>query len=208
MTKEVSSLASCTFAALLTGLVPGGALLAQAQPPAAPTEAPAAIVPAATAVFSSELGRTVVKAGPALTVTYTIAATLPVTSKAVSQKLRFIVEENGARMVADPDGRSTERQGSFTHYLTINTGKYKNLGQLKGIVADLFRRFLATGASAAPNTDLGKIGDVKHGGEMHFVVESTDVLRCEYLPTTPGVTNSRLKRQDVQALLDLLEQHG
>ena len=179
MTKEASSIASCALAILVGGLVPRPVLFAQGQPPAAPAEAPVAIIPIAKPVFSFELGHATLKPNPALTINYTVASTLPIASKAVNQKLRFTVEESGLREVTDSGGRTGGQQGTFTHYLTINTGKYKTLDQLKSIVADVFRRFLATGASVAPNTDLGKIGDARYGGELHFVVEGPDVLRCE-----------------------------
>ncbi len=190
MTKNVFSIA---VAILFTGLGPGAVAKAQTD------------APAATAVFSTELGRATLKPNPGLTINYTVTSTMPLDSQAVSQKLRFTVEEDGLREVTDSNGQKLERQGTFTHYLTINTGKYKTLEQLKGIVADMFRHFLAGAASAAPNTDLGKIGDARYGGEMHFMVDGPDALRCDYTPATPGVTTVQLKRRDVQALLDILE---
>ncbi len=126
-------------------LLTGTTLAVHAQAPATVKQVPLDPIPAATAVFSAELGRAVVKPNPALNVTYSVTATEPATSKAVSQKLRFNILEEGLRQVTDASGQTGERQGTSSRYLTLNTGKYKNIGQLKALMADVLRRFLAAG---------------------------------------------------------------
>ena len=88
--------------------------------------------------------------------TYAVRATQPVDSKLKSQRVRF----TSITKTAD---------GSTTKYFTINTGKYKTVAQLDAYLHDAFAKFLA---GAPANAEVGKVGDIKYGGEIRFVVES------------------------------------
>ena len=119
---------------------------AQQTPPLTPTETTA---PVSAEVFPYELGHAT-RAGSV----YSISATQPLTSALKGQKLRLKIV----------DAVTT---GTDTRFFTLATGKYKTVAQLDVFLVDVFRRFLAT-PSPAPNQDLGKIGDVRYGGEVHF----------------------------------------
>ncbi len=119
---------------------------------------------------------------------YTVKATQPPDSKLKSQRVRFTSVANTAN-------------GTTTHYFTINTGKYKTVGQLDAYLHDTFAKFLA---GAPVNAELGKVGDAKYGGEIRFVVVSPDALR--YDTVTPGEPDGSmtLPRAEVAAYAAIL----
>ena len=120
--------------------------------------------------------------------TYTVKATQPPDSKLKSQRVRF----TSITKTAD---------GSTTKYFTINTGKYKTVAQLDAYLHDAFARFLA-GATA--NTEVGKVGDLKYGGEIRFVVESPDVLRYDTITAGEPDASLTLPRAEVAAYAVIL----
>ena len=138
--------------------------------------------------FAFELGRAVVDRGGGASSTYTVAATQDYRSKTTGGKVRLTVLEKNPG-------------GTMTHLLTINTGKYKTVAQLTGTLADIFRKDLDVPAA---NQEIGKVGDLAHGGEIRFVAESNDVLRYDW--TAPGepVHSTRFKRTDIQVFLGIL----
>lgn len=153
--------------------------------PVAPSAAPA---PAAEVVYAFDLGRAVVDHQDDASSVYSVAATQDLRSKSTGGKVRLLVVEKGAG-------------GSMSHLLTINTGKYKTVAQLTTFLAEVFRRYLAVPAA---NQELGKVGDLAHGGEMHFIAESTDVFRYDWLTPGEPLHSTRLKRNDIQVFLGIL----
>ena len=161
-----------------------GQVSAQFNPPAT---APAA-APVPEDVFGFGLGRAVVDHGDGTSSAYTVDATQDYRSKLTGGKVRLSVVEKGAG-------------GTMTHLLTINTGKYKTVAQLIQTLVDIFRRDLA---APAANQEIGKIGDLGHGGEIRFVAESSDVLRYDWSAPGEPVHSIRLKRGDIQVFLGIL----
>ena len=157
------------------------------SPSTAPAAAPAT-APAAEDVFGFELGRAVVDHGDGTRSLYTVDATQEYRSKLTGGKVRLTVVEKGAG-------------GTTTHLLTINTGKYKTVAQLTATLADIFRRDLDTPAA---NQEIGKIGDLGHGGEIRFFAESTELLRYEWATSGEPVRSIHLKRGDIQVFLGIL----
>ena len=181
-----------TSAAVLTSLslaLLASQVSAQFTPPTASPAARAdAAAPVAEAAFDFSLGRAVVDREGGASSTYAVDATREYGSKATGGKVRLTVVEKDAG-------------GSTTHVLTVNTGKYKTVAQLTGILADIFRKDLEV---LAANQEIGKIGDLDHGGEIRFVAESTGIMRYDW--QTPGepVHSTRFKRTDVQVFLGIL----
>ncbi len=174
-------IAVCVGAAIL--LSPTITSWAQRGPVTSEAEIAATRKPADA--FSFEIGHAA-KAGAV----YTINATQPATSKLTSQKIRLkIVESSGV--------------GITTRYFTFATGKYKTVAQLDATLAEVFHRFLATPAPAT-GQELGKIGDVKHGGEVRFIVTAADILRFDNLSPNEPVRTSEYTRTDIEGLLAAL----
>ena len=120
--------------------------------------------------------------------TYTVKATQPPDSKLKSQRVRF----TSITKTAD---------GSTTKYFTINTGKYKTVAQLDVYLHDAFAKFLA---GAPANTEVGKVGDVKYGGEIRFVVESPEVLRYDTMTVGEPNASLTIPRAEVAAYAAIL----
>ena len=159
-----------------------------AQQPAAPAEPPAASTAATTDSFDYTIGNRAVEG--AVSTVHTVQSTQPYNSPNKSAKIRFTVRESDAK-------------GTMTHLLTVNTGKYKTVSQMSATLADIFRKFL----SAAPTgQEIGKIGDVRYGGEIRFFAESRDVLRYEWVVPGQAPQAIRFGRNDIQTFLDLLTQ--
>ena len=154
--------------------------------PAAPAAATAAPVPEDS--FPFELGRAVVDRSGGASSTYTVTATQDYRSKMIGGKVRLSVLEK-------------EAGGTTTHLLTINTGKFKTVAQLTGTLADIFRKDLDVPAA---NQEIGKIGDLGHGGEIRFVAESNDTLRYDWAAPGEPVHSTRFKRNDIQVFLGIL----
>ena len=181
-------------AAVLAGFVLGlaaGQASAQFVPPSTTPAAPVA-APVAEDVFGFELGRAVVDHGDGTRSVYTVDATQDYRSKQIGGKVRLKVVEKTAG-------------GTTTHLLTINTGKYKTVAQLTATLADIFRRDLDVPAA---NQEIGKIGDLGHGGEIRFFAEAPDVLRYEWAAPGDPVHVIRLKRGDIQIFLGILTHPG
>ena len=153
----------------------------------APSTAPAA-APVPEDTFDFELGRAVVDHSDGTRSLYTVDATRDYRSKQTGGKVRLTVVEKGAG-------------GTMTHLLTVNTGRYKTVAQLTATLADIFRKDLDVPAA---NQEIGKIGDLGHGGEIRFVAESTDVLRYDWVAPGEPVHSIRLKRRDIQVFLGIL----
>ena len=81
-----------------------------------------------------------------------------------------------------------EAGGTMTHLLTINAGKFKTVAQLTATLADIFRKDLDVPAA---NQEIGKIGDLGHGGEIRFVAESNDTLRYDWAAPGEPVHSTR-----------------
>lgn len=186
-------------------MVCGFLSVASAQVPTAPA-VPVAVEPAVRVVQPAELvlARASFRPRPELEATYTIYGSAPADSPLTGQRIRLSVAESGLRDVTLDNGQTTQRQGSATHDITINTGKFKTIAKLKAIVAEYFVHFLS--GPLVLNQDLGKIGDAKYGGEVHFVAESPNVLRFDFVPSTASPENAiRFRRADVQGFVTLLK---
>ena len=173
------------FASLGLSLVPATASAQFVRPSTAPAEA---VAPTPEAVFSFEIGRAVVDHDNGASSIYAVEATQNYRSKTTGAKVRLSVVEKSAG-------------GTQTHVLTINTGKYKTVAQLVETVADIFRKYLN---GVTPVQEIGKIGDVAHGGEIHFVAEPQGFLRYSWLTPGEPTQSTRLKATDVQVLLGIL----
>ena len=161
-----------------------GQVSAQFNPPAAATAA----APVPGDVFGFELGRALVDHGDGTSSSYTVDATQDYRSKLTGGKVRLTVVEKGAG-------------GTMTHLLTINTGKYKTVAQLTQTLVDIFHKDLD---APAANQEIGKIGDLGHGGEIRFFAEPPDVLRYDWAVPGEPLHSIRLKRGDVQVFLGVL----
>ena len=106
-----------------------------------------------------------VDAGAGARTVYSLRATEPPDSKLTGQKIRLAIT-------------TTTPQGTFTRLLNLNTGKHKTVAQLCASLRDIFRKDQTLGANAS-GQDLGKVGDIKFGGEVRFVAESPEQLRCD-----------------------------
>ena len=151
ITRTNFSFSLCAFGCLGVGMIlaPITPLLAQG-PSVSTTEVQTAPVPAD--VFSFEIGHAA-KAGAV----YTISATQPATSKLIGQKIRLqIVEKTG------PADTTTSYR---THWPPAITRPWRSWTPW---LVDIFRRFLA---APVAGQEIGKIGDMKHGGEVRFVVD-------------------------------------
>ena len=125
---------------------------------------------------------------------YTLRATQPQDSKLTGQKIRLAIA-------------STTPQGTFTRLLNLNTGKYKTVAQLCANLRDIFRKDQTLGANAA-GQDLGKVGDLKFGGEVHFVAESSTRLRCDILTQGAETHSISFTASEVADLVALLGPTG
>ena len=161
--------------AMLLTLLPVAGLRAQSAAPAAAT---------APMSFGANLGTRTVDGA-----TYTVEATQPVNSGLKSQRVRFTA--------VVPTGT-----GTTTRYFMINTGKYKTVAQLDAYLLEVFRKFL-TGAPAS--VEVGKVGDIKYGGEIRFVVDTPNkVLRYESMTAGEQPSSMMLTRTEVEAYTAIL----
>ncbi len=181
MTLHQRPLAPCHAALLVGSLALALAIPAQAQQ-TAPSAPDASAVSASVGDLPFEIGHAT-KSGAV----YTITATQPATSKLVGQKVCI--------KVVDTTGTSTT-----TRYYAVATGKFKTVAQLDTILSEIFGRFLSSPAPAAPNQEIGKIGDVKHGGEVHFFADPSNRLRLDSLHPGEPTHTSYYSRADVEAL--------
>ena len=161
--------------AALLAVLPTTGLRAQAPAPAAAT---------APMSFDAKLGSRTVDGA-----TYTVDATQPANSAAKSQRVRFTsVTSTG--------------NGTTTRYFIINTGKYKTLSQLNAYLLESFRKFLS---GAPANAEVGKVGDIKYGGEIRFVVEApSQSLRYESMTEGAQPTSMMLTHAEVEAYATIL----
>ena len=165
----------------------------QAQQPASdrPETVRAAIPVPPPVDFNHEIARSVRETDGVRSV-FTLRATQPRSSKLTSQKIRFIIEDTSLR-------------GTFTRFINLNTGKHKTVAQMCAVLHDIFRRYQA-GRVTANGALLGKVGDLKYGGEILFVAESPDHLRYDMKTSGEEDHSTRLTAADVDALAALLEQ--
>ncbi len=169
---------------LVTGLAATSlAAFAATSPAQQPPAATAVAAPAPAEDLSFPVGRSVVESA-----TYTVAATADYASKQKGAKLRFTAVE-------------TNDAGKNTHVLTVNTGKHKTVAQLGDTLAGIFRQYLA---AAPANQEIGKIGDLNHGGEVRFYAESQESLRYEWEAPGQPAQSTHFKRGDIQAFLGIL----
>ena len=158
------------------------------------TEAASAVssLPAAAPVsFGYELGHvSEIEAGTESV--FSLRATQPSGSKLTGQKVRLIVEDRSA-------------QGTKTRLLSLNTGKHKTVDQFCAGLRDIFRKYQTLGSNAT-GQEIGKVGDIKYGGEIRFVAESPEHLR--YDMQTDGEENhsTQFSRSDVSMIVALLGQ--
>lgn len=163
---------------------------ADAQQPfqASPPTAPASAAPSPTPVtLDYDLGHIVQSRGDVRTV-YTLRATQPRDSKQVSQIIRLTAEE-------------TDPRGTFTRVISLRTGKYKTVGQFCDVVRDILRKYVS---GTANGQELGKIGDLRYGGEVRFVAESPDALRYETKTQGQEDLVSKISADDVVNFVALL----
>ena len=163
-----------------------------AQSPAAATAPVASPVPeAAPANFGYELGHLGQDEAGTHSV-FSLRATQPGGSKLTGQKVRLIVEE-------------TSPQGSKTRQLSLSTGKHKTVDQFCAGLRDIFRKYQTLGAGAA-GQEIGKIGDIKYGGEIRFVAESPEHLRYDMVTEGEENHSAQFTSGDVSVLIALLGQ--
>ena len=117
---------------------------------------------------------------------YSISATAPRGAKLNSQTIRFAMKK------ADFGGQTWS-------FFLISTGKSKTQAQLEQLLGDAFRKF----PSAAPGTELGKIGDIKYGGEVRVVAEGRNAMVFAYNPPM-NPANPRLTASDAAAFAEIL----
>ena len=161
--------------AALLALTPALGLRAQAPTPAAVM---------APMTFDTTLGTRTVDGA-----TYTVDATQPAGSALKSQRVRF--------NAIVPTGT-----GKTTRYFIINTGKYKTVAQLNAYLRESFNKFLS---GAPANAEVGKIGDIKYGGEIRFVVEKPgDTLRYESMTAGEQPSSMMLSKAEVAAYAAIL----
>ena len=123
---------------------------------------------------------------------FSLRATQPSGSKLTGQKVRMTVED-------------TSPQGTKTRQLSLNTGKHKTVDQFCASLRDILRKYQTLGTRAA-GQEIGKIGDIKYGGEIRFVAESPEHLR--YDMQTEGEENhsAQFTSSDVSTIIALLGQ--
>ncbi len=175
MKRKPSLLVGAAFAGVTLALSHVPALRAQAV-----VASPAAVAPE---TFDYDLGTRDVNGA-----TYTVKATQPVDSKLKSQRVRFF-------------SKTSTAEGSTTKYFTVNTGKFKTVAQLNLYLHDAFAKFLA---GAPANTEVGKVGDIKYGGEIRFVVQSPDVLLYNTMTVGEPNASMTLPRAEVLAYASIL----
>ena len=169
-------------AVALLSITPLQAQQAAPNPPTA-TEAEAAPKPAES--FAFEIGHAANTGA-----VYSVYATQPATSKLTGQRVRLKIV-------------TTSGFDRNTHYFTLATGKHKTVAQLNAFLVEVFQHFLAA-TPPAPGQELGKIGDVKQGGEVRFVVASAKILRFDNLSPDQPVQVSNYSRDEVAGLLAAL----
>lgn len=86
--------------------------------------------------------------------------------------------------------------------VTLRTGKQKTVGDLYGLLSEAFGRFAAGGVP--PETVLGKLGDVNHGGAVHFVFEDSATFRFDFLYPDGTGSASNLSDTDVAMFAQIL----
>lgn len=150
---------------------------------------PAASVAPIPASFDFELAHIAQDAEETHTV-FTLYATQPRDSKSVGQKIRISIVD-------------TNPGGKYTRFINLNTGKHKTIAQLCATLRDIFRKYQTTPASAT-GTVVGKIGDIKYGGEVRFVAESIDRLRYDMQTEGDQDRSNRLTASEVASLVALL----
>ena len=189
---KASKLSSCRL--LLVPVALGGlAGVASAQQPfhalpPAPSAVAANVAPAPTpASFDYDLGRIAQERGDTRIV-YTLRATQPRDSRKVSQLIRLTAEESNPR-------------GTFTRVISLRSGKYKTVDQFCSVVRDILRRYVSNTANGQL---LGKIGDLRYGGEVQFVAESPDALRYETKTQGQEDLVSKINPDDVANFVALL----
>lgn len=121
-------------------------------------------------------------------VTYGVSATAPSKSAEKGQQLKFVV----TRMT----GRGTD-----WNYFMLSTGKSKSMAQVQAMIAAA----LAKLPTAAPGTELCKLGDIKYGGELKLVVRGPNELEFAYDPAMNN-GNPRLNAADAAAFARILAQ--
>ena len=141
--------------------------------------------------FRFDLGRSSQQAAGVHSVG-TLKATQPRDSRLTGQKVRLIIED-------------TTAQGTRTRLLSLSTGKHKTVGQFCENLRDIFRKY-QTSSGSASGQEIGKIGDLKYGGEVRFVAESPDHLRYDMLTEGEENHSARLSASDVSSLIALLGQ--
>ncbi len=118
---------------------------------------------------------------------YAVMATAPALSPTKGQQLKFAITRSGAA------GREA------WSYFMIATGRSKSLAQVQGLIVESLRKF----PSAAPGTVLGKIGDIKYGGEVRLTVRGANEFVFDYEPAL-SAGNPRLTREDAAAFVQIL----
>ena len=170
----------------------GVSTLCAQQPNPATAPAVASPLPEAAPVnFGYELGHVAEDEAGTHSV-FSLRATQPSGSKLTGQKVRLIVEDTSA-------------QGSKTRQLSLNTGKHKTVDQFCASLRDIFRKYQTIGAGAA-GQEIGKIGDIKYGGEIRFVAESPEHLRYDMITEGEENHSAQFTNSNVSVLIALLGQ--
>ncbi len=172
----IPSKSSFCLGAAVLGLTFAAAPALRAQT-AVPT---AAVAPTS---FDNDLGSRTMDGA-----SYSVKATQPLDSKLKSQRVKFTS--------VVPTG-----SGTTTRYFVINTGKYKTVGELSTYLRGVFAKFLG---GAPANAEIGKVGDIKYGGEVRFVVQSPDVLRYDTMTTGEPNASMTLPAAEVKAYASIL----
>ena len=149
---------------VLALLVSAGTRLAAQSPAPESPRTPMVEAAVAAPAFAFELGRSSQDEGETHSL-YTLKATQGRDSKLTGQKIRLLIEDRTA-------------QDSTTRQLSLSTGKHKTVATLCDNLREIFRKYQVLGSNAA-GQELGKIGDIRYGGEIRFVAESPEHLRYD-----------------------------
>ena len=118
--------------------------------------------------------------------TCSIVASAPTGSPLKSQQIRFVVE-----------------RGDFsswsTHEFEVATGAWKSQAELQALLGDALRR----GLTARAGSELVKVGDINHGGEVRLVARGGGAVDFAYQPALEH-GNPRLSVGEAAAFTRLL----
>jgi hypothetical protein len=115
-----------------------------------------------------------------------IGTSAPAGSPLKSQTINFVLERG-------------DMSSWSTHEFPVATGASNSLAELQALLGDALRR----GLSARAGTELVKVGDISHGGEVRLVARGGGAVDFVYQPVIEG-GNPRLSPGETAAFAQLL----